>query len=90
MSNEYEACQGAAGCPPWGGSPLLESPQLPGKPQSIRAERTLGISLLTNEHLLSISTVSGTVLTLKKTGSERLNNLSKVRQIVKAKTSLRN
>lgn len=63
-----------------------EGAQLVGKSCSARAERTSEFISFTHKYLLSTYVVSGTVLTLK-TGSERLNNLSKVRQIVKAKTS---
>lgn len=79
--------QGQQRCPPQGGNPLLYSLQLPGKPQGITAERTWEIISFTHTYLLSICVVSDAVLTLKKTGSERLKNLSKVRQIVKDTTS---
>lgn len=65
----------------------VEGAQLLGESCSVRAERISEFISLTHKYLLSTYVVSGTVLTLKKTGSERLNNLSKVRQIVKAKTS---
>lgn len=42
---------------------------------------------LTHKYLASTYTGPSTVLTFKKTGLERLNNLAKVRQIVKAKIS---
>ena len=48
---------------------------------------TFKIISLAYKYLLRIRVVSGTVLTLKKTSSEKLNNLCKVRQIVKAKIS---
>lgn len=65
----------------------VEGAQLLGGSRSVRAERISEFISLTHRYLLSTYVVSGTVLTLNKTGSERLNNLSKVRQIVKAKTS---
>lgn len=55
--------------------------------RGLELKGTLEIISLAHKYLLRICVVSGTALTLKKTSSEKLNNLCKVRQVVKAQIS---